>query len=226
MAQMLISVKNVQEADIALRHGADIIDLKDPGQGALGALPITEIHSIIDFVANRKAVSATIGDIPMVPELIVQYVMQLQGIRLNYLKIGFFETPDYLPCLKSISLIKTKCQPLIAVLFAEIRYPDYLIAEIKKAGFIGIMFDTSIKNGSTYQEYFSEKEFEQLASEIAAQQLLFGVAGSLHLSHVDSAKNMKPDFMGFRGGVCQENKRQAALDSEKIIQIKNALKIM
>jgi len=40
MTQLLISVTNVEEAQIALNSGADFIDLKDPNGGALGALPL------------------------------------------------------------------------------------------------------------------------------------------------------------------------------------------
>ena len=37
MTQLLVSVKNVEETFIALDAGVDIIDLKDPANGALGA---------------------------------------------------------------------------------------------------------------------------------------------------------------------------------------------
>ncbi len=40
MTRMLASVANAAEADVVLRHGADVIDLKDPGRGALGAVPL------------------------------------------------------------------------------------------------------------------------------------------------------------------------------------------
>jgi uncharacterized protein (UPF0264 family) len=223
MVQMLISVKSVEEADIALQYGADIIDLKDPDQGALGALPISDICSIIDFVGARKPISATIGDMPMQPELIVQRVLKLQGLSINYIKIGFFEIVDYMPCLEGISKIKTISQPLIAVLFAEYQYPKDLIANIKQAGFVGIMLDTANKNGRTYQDYFSEPAFEAFANEIHKQNLLFGIAGSLQETHVKAAKKMNPHFMGFRGGVCIESKRQSKLDSAKIYSLKTVL---
>ena len=37
MTLMLASVLSREEAEIALAHGADIIDCKDPARGALGA---------------------------------------------------------------------------------------------------------------------------------------------------------------------------------------------
>lgn len=223
MVQMLVSVKNVHEAEIALQGGADIIDLKDPDQGALGALPLSEIRSIIDFVDARKPISATIGDIPMDAELIVQAISQLQGLALSYIKVGFFKANDYRPCLESIRKLGRSSQPLIAVFFAELQYPETIIADIKQAGFIGIMLDTVNKDGKTYQDYFSNTESEKLANSIKAQNLFFGIAGSLKENNINDAKKVNPDFIGFRGGVCVGNQRRNNLNSAKIISIKNNL---
>ena len=44
MTALLASVRSVAEAELALAGGADVIDLKDPSQGALGALPLSLIH--------------------------------------------------------------------------------------------------------------------------------------------------------------------------------------
>ena len=70
MTQLLISVTDIKEARLALTHGADLIDLKDPRQGALGALPITTIQEVVSFVKAHRAhyqqyTSATVGDLPM-----------------------------------------------------------------------------------------------------------------------------------------------------------------
>ena len=74
MTQLLISVTSLDEAQMALENGADIIDLKDPSAGALGALPVELITSIVSFVNKQKLTSATIGDQPMQPDLLVQHV--------------------------------------------------------------------------------------------------------------------------------------------------------
>jgi len=40
----LASVGNLPEARLALAGGADVIDLKDAGNGALGALPVATLR--------------------------------------------------------------------------------------------------------------------------------------------------------------------------------------
>jgi uncharacterized protein (UPF0264 family) len=223
MVQMLVSVRSVEEADLALQNGVDILDLKDPVQGALGALTLAEIKAIINFAGDRTPISATIGDLPMLPDLIEQGISRFRDLPLSYLKIGFFEALDYKPCLAAICRIKAASQPLIAVLFAEYTYPEHLLAEIKQAGFIGVMLDTVNKNGKTYVDYYSETRLEALIEEARRLQFFFGIAGSLNLSHISTAKKLNPDFLGFRGGVCSENLRQLNLDAVKINAIKNAL---
>ena len=65
MTLFLASVRDAEEAELALGAGADIVDLKDPGQGALGALAPDTIAACVRHVAGRAPVSATIGDRPL-----------------------------------------------------------------------------------------------------------------------------------------------------------------
>ena len=231
MTQLLISVKDVAEANIAMENGADIIDLKDPDSGALGALPISAIEAIINFVAGRKQTSATIGDFPMHPELIKNGIVRLQKFPLNFIKIGFFEADDYQSCLNEVKKLVTmhlqsthqKLPQFIAVLFAENNYPEDLLIRIKQAGFSGVMLDTLNKNGKTYLDHYSESELEILRHAALSNNLAFGMAGSLQFKHIDSSLKLKPEFLGFRGGVCEDNLRQQPLSAKKICDINKFL---
>ena len=100
-----LSVTSLDEAQMALENGADIIDLKDPSAGALGALPVELITSIVSFVNKQKLTSATIGDQPMQPDLLVQHVNAVAKTGVDYIKIGFFESCDYQPCLDALACI-------------------------------------------------------------------------------------------------------------------------
>ncbi|MFM8391140.1 MAG: (5-formylfuran-3-yl)methyl phosphate synthase, partial [Methylophilaceae bacterium] len=63
MTKLLVSVKNLQECELALQSGVDLIDLKAPQYGALGGLALNDIHNISAFINKRATTSATIGDI-------------------------------------------------------------------------------------------------------------------------------------------------------------------
>ena len=223
MTQLLISVTTIQEAQLALENGADIIDLKDPSAGALGALPLQQIRAIVSHVDAKRPISATIGDLPMQPNLLLERVNLLSKTQIDFIKIGFFQTDDYQSTLDALLPAAQSGLKLIAVLFAEYQYPKTLIAAIRQAGFNGLMIDTAQKNGATYMDYYSKEQYKKFSQLVSKQGLSFGVAGSLQLKHVAVTKKVKPTYMGFRGGVCVENQRGLSLDVDKIRAIRKAL---
>ena len=61
MTLFLASVRDEAEAAIALLARADIIDLKEPRRGALGALDLDTTRSIVSLIGGRARLSATVG---------------------------------------------------------------------------------------------------------------------------------------------------------------------
>ena len=94
MTKMLASVTGLAEAEIAIAGGADIVDLKDPTAGALGAVATETIRQVVTSVAGRCATSAVCGDLPMVPEAIRVKVEEIAATGVDYVKIGFFACPE------------------------------------------------------------------------------------------------------------------------------------
>ncbi|HSI43370.1 MAG TPA: (5-formylfuran-3-yl)methyl phosphate synthase [Methylotenera sp.] len=226
MTKLLISVTSIDEAQLAMDHGADIIDLKDPHSGALGALPLETINEIANYIhlsKNPKPISATIGDIPMQVDLILHQVNLLANTKIDFIKIGFFEADNYHSCLSAIKPIAANLD-LIAVLFAEYTYPVNIVEDIKQAGFKGLMLDTAHKNGRTILYYHSRKYCEDLSQNVRKSGMTFGLAGSLKLQDIAILGVSQPTYMGFRGGACTEYSRTENLDRGKIEALSNALK--
>lgn len=223
MTSLLISTTNQTEVEMAMTCGADIIDLKDPALGALGALPIQRIKELISFVGGRKEISATIGDVPMEAGLIKGSVEAFTHLGLDYIKIGFFESSNYKSCLSVMQNFAESGIKLIAVLFVEYVYPEDLLKQIKDAGFTGLMFDTCEKNGKTIFDAFTVNQINALKLSADSLELMFGLAGSLNIQHISRIKLIAPTFAGFRGGVCDAENRVNVLNSEKINEIRKAL---
>jgi uncharacterized protein (UPF0264 family) len=223
MNQLLISVTGVAEAKLALSHGADIIDLKDPALGALGALPMPIIQDIMTLVAGERPVSATIGDLPMQVDLIRPAVIALANLNVDFIKIGFFPNDDYQDVLKVLQPIAASGIQLIAVLFAEHEYEENLMTTLKQSGFIGVMLDTAKKNGLSLFDHYTQIECASFAMQARRCDLSFGLAGSLTLEHVAQAKLLNPNYIGFRGGVCVNSQRQLGLDVQKLVAVRMAI---
>lgn len=233
MAQLLVSVSSIDEARIALDNGVDIIDLKHPARGALGALDMDEIVEIVEFLKlhdrpKSKLITATIGDLPMQPELLFTHVQQLAACKVDVIKIGFFNgladpMETYHACLEKLKTLTEQGIKLVAVLFAEYAYAPEIIGMIRNAGFYGVMVDTAHKNGATFLDYFSYTQMTELTDRIKKQQLQFGLAGSLQLQHIVQVKQFNPSYIGFRGGLCDAAFRENALSADKV---KTARKMM
>jgi uncharacterized protein (UPF0264 family) len=215
MPQLLISVTSVEEAKLALPY-ADIIDLKDPSQGALGALPLKTIKEVVKFVGHQKLVSATIGDLPMDATQIFNAVQAMQATQVDFIKIGFFEAENIQACLDALAPLVKNNVKLIAVLFAEKKYSADLIKKICAAGFVGVMLDTAIKNGRTLFDYYSTQALAEFCRAVRTKHMKIGLAGSLNSTHLEAIKQLNPSYMGFRGGVCESQNRTFSLSEEKI----------
>ena len=123
MTKMLASVTGVDEAQIALWGGVDIIDLKDPKTGALGAVSVDIMRQAVSFIAGRAPVSAVCGDLPMEPETIRAKAEEVAATGVDYVKVGFFPSADTAICAEALAPLAGRTK-LIAVLFADLA-PDF-----------------------------------------------------------------------------------------------------
>ena len=148
MTLFLASVRDVAEAEIALLAGADIIDLKDPAQGALGAVDSETARSVVDLIAGRVPVSATIGDLPMQAEAIRGAVLERASCGVDYVKFGLFPGGDPQACFEALRPIAPRVR-LILVLFADALPSFDAVAAASDMGATGIMLDTADKNAGS-----------------------------------------------------------------------------
>ena len=216
MIQMLASVANEAEARLALAAGADIIDLKNPLAGALGALPLPVIENIVRSIDSARTTSATIGDLPMRPSLLVEAVRRTAACGVDFIKIGFFEEGDTEACLQALAPLGEDGLRLVAVLFAD-RNPDFgLLPQLQAAGFCGVMIDTCGKDGRGLLDHMPLPALQDFLLQAAHHGLYHGLAGSLRMAHVAELAPLLPDYLGFRGALCQDTVRTSAIDPDKI----------
>jgi uncharacterized protein (UPF0264 family) len=100
MIRMLASVTTPEEAEVAVQAGADLIDLKNPNDGAVGALPASTINACLETVAGRRPVSATIGDLPMERATVAAAVSRTAVTGVDIAKTGLSATATRLPASK------------------------------------------------------------------------------------------------------------------------------
>ncbi len=219
MTGMLASVKNLHEVELVLEANVDIIDLKQPQFGALGALPIELVKEIVEKVAGRCPVSSTIGDLPMDADVIFNAVWTMEKTGVNFVKIGFFPEGNWLEIIQKLSKLTANVK-LIAVLFADTR-PDFsIISALQKAGFSGVMLDTMQKQNESLTQVMSHEMIAKFVELTKKQTLICGLAGSLRLENIAELLPLNVDYLGFRGALCVENNRVGILDLDALQQIR------
>lgn len=223
MTGMLASVNSVAEAMLALTAKIDIIDLKQPASGALGALDSNLVKQIVAEIDGRCPVSATIGDLPMQPDPVFNAVKTMAETGVDYIKIGFFPDGDWLGTVNKLSVLSRQNIALIAVLFADSQPDLGIVDSLKDAGFTGVMLDTMDKQNGSLMQVMTKAEIGQFVKLAKARQLLCGLAGSLKREDIPGLLPYQPDYLGFRGALCMQHDRTAQLNKTAIMQIKQAM---
>lgn len=224
MTGMLASVTCAEEALLALEEGADIIDLKDPSRGALGALAGDILRKVIRAVGGRRPVSATIGDmVSMDPREIARAVESTARTGVDYVKVGFFPASSMEACAEALAAQAAAGTRIVAVLFGD-RQPDFgLLPHLARHGFAGVMLDTAGKNGKSLRESLTDPELAGFVREAKLLRMITGLAGSLKNEDIPPLLGLEPDYLGFRGALCAGAQRTGTLERASIASVRRLI---
>ncbi|MBN2734963.1 MAG: (5-formylfuran-3-yl)methyl phosphate synthase [Methanomicrobiaceae archaeon] len=219
---LLVSPAGVQEAKYAL--SADIIDVKKPSEGSLGAnFPwvISEIKSM-----TEKPVSAAIGDYDFRPGGASQGAFGAACAGADYVKVGLMFEGDEnaLEFIKSVTKAVKWKFPEKTVVIAS--YADYdrvdaispfdMAPLAAKAGADIAMIDTAVKDGKGLFDFLNEEELLKFTNTNRELGLKTALAGSLKFEDLDILKRIDPEIIGVRGMVCGGDR--SAVIREELVQ--------
>jgi len=223
MTGMLASVTSVVEADIVLNTGVDIIDLKNPHEGALGALDTNVVTEIVESVNGAVITSATVGDIESNDKCLEDYIYKMAATGVDIVKVGLFDstpTEHFIDCIGKAAKQKIN---LVIVIFAENYTGNESFEPLLETGINGVMLDTKDKMSKTLRDVLRDDVLNKFVKTVKKYELLTGLAGSLRHEDINSLLLLKPDYLGFRGALCSENSRVNQIDQYKIKNIRNAI---
>lgn len=224
MTSMLASVRDRDEAMVALQTGVDILDLKNPDVGALGALPLPTMRDIVKMVDKQVMVSATIGDLPMHPERFVFAIEHTAAQGVDIVKAGFFGSERHEACIDAIQPLARGGIRVVAVIFAD-QAPDFgLLPRMKAAGFFGVMLDTARKDGKSLCDWLDKERLRGFLQSAKALNLKAGLAGSLRLADIPPLMTLQPDYLGFRGALCNKRLRSEKLLKSRVLEARQLLR--
>lgn len=206
--ELLVSPSSVEEARDAL--AADIIDVKKPSEGSLGANFPWVIHAIKQM--TEKPVSAAIGDFSFLPGGASQAAYGAACAGADYVKVGLkFSGAD-----RAAELIEAVAKavhwqfPEKIVVIAT--YADYermgIISPMEVAPLVAengadiAMIDTGIKDGKSLFDFMDESILGEFTDINRSLNQKTALAGSLRFEDLAVLRRINPEIIGVRGMVC------------------------
>ncbi len=209
--KLLVSPINTEEAVSALNGGADIIDVKNPKEGSLGANFPWVIKGVKDAVEGKRPVSAALGDFNYKPGTASLAAYGAAAAGADYVKLGLYDIQTEDQALEMLTGIVEAVRDMNVKVVA-CGYSDYerinsidprlLPAIGVEAGVDLVMMDTGIKDGRSTLEFMSEGELTDFVNDAHDRGLETALAGTIKFDDIPALKRIRPDIIGVRGIVC------------------------
>jgi len=220
MTKMLASISNLDEARCILGAGVDIIDVKDPDKGVLGAVATDVVRKIVTLVGGQAQTSATIGDVPVDSASIALGINTMRDTGIDIIKVGIFAGSVPAGVLKVIRRNTQKGDRIVLVFFADFQPLEIDFRALAAAGIYGVMLDTANKNGSSLRTIMNDDALVDFVREARNAGLLAGLAGSLRQKDIAPLLTLSPDYLGFRGALCNGQQRNQTIDINAVQSVR------
>mgnify|MGYP001169132165 CR=1 FL=1 len=217
MTGLLISVRNRQEAEtiITACPDLDILDIKEPNAGALGAAAPQVWQDIADINLNNTSLSIALGELS---EVVVSALADLPP-NTQYVKVGLAHQRglNWIQAWRAMQILILDSAELVGVIYADYQAaaapaPTDIIKLLSKEGCRTFLIDTYQKKQADLFDHLTRQEFDQL--KMMAPEATFVIAGSLTESSISKAKQLNAEFVGVRGAICEDS-RNGQVSAEK-----------
>lgn len=229
---LLVSVINPDEAQAAFEGDADVIDIKNPAEGALGAPLPGIIANICQNYKGKKPVSVALGEFPGKTGAAALAALGAAQFRPDYLKIAFcaeVTRSEIVATLQEIRQGVRFVQPegisLVAVVYADTlpraawTLRDF-VTFVQEGGAQGCLIDTWEKKGTSLPQFLSGQQTGDFIAACHERRLFCGLAGSLKAEEIDSLLDLKPDLIGVRSAACGGDRWHGKVTSARVEALK------
>ena len=212
--RLLISVRNEAEACEALSGGADLIDVKEPTRGPLGAADVGTVEKILSAVAGRRPVSVALGEL-------VEGGLGSLPRGVEYAKIGLARAGE--GWRDGLAICFDELSPVAPIAVAYADYERAASPSVKQVldwaieyGAAGLLIDTAVKGRSGLLDWLSEGDLLRVIAQVREAGMMIALAGSLQGGSFIDAIGMGPDIVAVRGAACVGGDRQGRVDQGRV----------
>lgn len=242
--RLLVSVRDADEANLAVEAGADVIDAKDPAQGVLGPVGAATLCAIGVAVAQRRPLSAALGDFREGSSSlsITRAAHAAAGARARFVKVGIdCARLDMLPkdCVHFLEALQcqmtagTPCDVVLGVFADAAPHCDSALQWVidvairtrplgERCRIAGVLLDTLSKNGRALFDIMPVDRVARWVTSAHEAELFVALAGSLAADHVGMARDTGADIMGVRAAACNGG-RGGHISADRVRQLACAI---
>jgi (5-formylfuran-3-yl)methyl phosphate synthase len=226
--RLLVSVTDEHEARAAVAGGVDVVDVKNPAEGSLGAPEPGVIERVRAVVPPEVPVSVAIVDLPHLPGTAALAALGAARAGATYVKVGLWgsSTED-----EAVALLRAVREAVdvavIAATYADGERvpsrplpPDALIPAARLAGVAGCLLDTAVKDGRGLFEWLSPDALAALVADAHAAGRELALAGALRAEDLAAVRATGADIAGVRSAACRDGRRTAPLDPERVARLR------
>jgi len=236
--KLLVSVQNTIECINAVEGKADIIDIKNPHEGALGACTPKTIKEIVQISHSFNLLcSAAIGNVQE-PGNASLAALGAAVCGVDYIKVGLLTEDISIAGAIMKNVVKEirnyKNSNLENIKIVAVGYADWQrantfpVEELYNIGLASncdvLMIDTFIKDGKNLFDFLKEKEISNFAKTSKELNFEVAVAGSLRNKEISTLKSIKEiEVIGVRGAACKNFDRKEEIDKNRVKELKENL---
>jgi uncharacterized protein (UPF0264 family) len=223
----LVSVRDAWEAGEALAGGADVIDVKEPSRGSLGAASGQTRRDIRLALAAASGcstrspipLSAACGELADNP--IAEAATELDGY--SFAKVGLAGCSvlgDWQRRWQEWMATLPALTAPVAVIYADFELcgapsPWEILEAAAATPARTMLVDTCQKSGRSTLDWLTACELVEMIHSARATGFLVALAGSITVEVLADILRFEPDWIAVRGGVCRTG-RESRLDRELV----------
>ena len=231
--RLLVSVVTADEVRAAIEGGADVVDVKNPAEGALGAPTPGLLREIRSLVKTPVLMSAALGDAPHLPGTMALAAAGAAACGVDYVKVGLLGSArpeqafDLILAARRAASDANSAAKLVAVAYADAsRVGGLPAAELpaiaREAGAHGVMLDTAVKDGVSTFGAMGQDAVALFVAEARALGLMTALAGALQPADFEALGSMGVDLVGVRGSAC-DGGRGGRVSATRVASLRAAL---
>lgn len=222
MTGLLVSVRNGDEARLAIEAGVDVLDVKEPARGSLGAADAATIAEIAGIAAGRAPLSVALGElITLADDELTSF--PAEGVR--YAKLGLSRCAGHNWATRWVAWAEALPQGTspVAVVYADAPLaaspPEAdILAVAARCGAAAVLVDTFDKQAGNLLTHWNAGRLERMMAAARRASLPVVLAGSLSLPQIEELLPLNPWLVAVRGAACRAG-RESPLDKNRLRQL-------